>query len=62
MSKHLKILLGGSPCTHWSIAQKNNRETEPSGRGIYESTGNRSAKVEGDNIIQVYEDREEGNK
>lgn len=33
MSKHLKILLGGSPCTHWSIAQKNNRETEPTGMG-----------------------------
>lgn len=29
----LKILLGGSPCTHWSIAQKNNRETEPEGLG-----------------------------
>ena len=29
----VKILLGGSPCTHWSIAQKNNRETEPSGEG-----------------------------
>lgn len=28
-----KILLGGSPCTYWSIAQKNNRETEPSGLG-----------------------------
>lgn len=25
--------MGGSPCTHWSIAQKNNRETEPSGMG-----------------------------
>lgn len=25
----IKILLGGSPCTHWSIAQKNGRETEP---------------------------------
>ena len=25
----IKILIGGSPCTHWSIAQKNNRETEP---------------------------------
>ncbi|MCM1043342.1 MAG: DNA cytosine methyltransferase [Corallococcus sp.] len=24
-----RILLGGSPCTHWSIAQKNNRETQP---------------------------------
>lgn len=29
----IKILLGGSPCTYWSIAQKNNRETEPSGLG-----------------------------
>ena len=29
----IKILIGGSPCTHWSIAQKNNRETEPSGMG-----------------------------
>ena len=25
----MKILLGGSPCTHWSIAQKNSRETQP---------------------------------
>lgn len=25
--------MGGSPCTHWSIAQTNNRETEPSGIG-----------------------------
>jgi len=29
----IKILLGGSPCTHWSIARKDNRETEPSGVG-----------------------------
>ena len=29
----IKILLGGSPCTRWSIAQKNGRETEPSGIG-----------------------------
>ena len=29
----IKFLIGGSPCTHWSIAQKNNRETEPSGMG-----------------------------
>lgn len=28
----MKLYLGGSPCTHWSIAQKN-RETEPSGLG-----------------------------
>jgi DNA (cytosine-5)-methyltransferase 3A len=25
------FLVGGSPCTYWSIAQKNNRETEASG-------------------------------
>ena len=29
----VRLLIGGSPCTHWSIAQKNNRETEPSGIG-----------------------------
>lgn len=29
----IKLLIGGSPCTKWSIAQKNNRETEPSGIG-----------------------------
>ena len=33
MSKHLKILLGGSPCTKWSIAQSKDRETEASGIG-----------------------------
>ena len=26
-------LIGGSPCTYWSIAQKNNRETKASGLG-----------------------------
>lgn len=25
----IKLLLGGSPCTHWSIAQKKDRETQP---------------------------------
>ena len=29
----IKLLIGGSPCTYWSIAQKNNRETEPNGLG-----------------------------
>jgi site-specific DNA-cytosine methylase len=29
----VKLLLGGSPCQHWSVAQKNNREVEPSGMG-----------------------------
>jgi DNA (cytosine-5)-methyltransferase 3A len=27
------FLIGGSPCTYWSIAQTNNRETEASGMG-----------------------------
>lgn len=31
--EHIKLLLGGSPCTRWSIAQTKNRETEPSGLG-----------------------------
>lgn len=31
--ENMKLLLGGSPCTHWSIAQTKNRETEPSGLG-----------------------------
>lgn len=29
----IKLLIGGSPCTYWSIAQTKNRETEPSGIG-----------------------------
>ena len=29
----IKLLIGGSPCTFWSIAQKNNRETEAKGLG-----------------------------
>ena len=29
----MKILIGGSPCTYWSIAQTKNRETESSGIG-----------------------------
>lgn len=29
----MKLLIGGSPCTHWSIAQTKNRETEPNGIG-----------------------------
>jgi DNA (cytosine-5)-methyltransferase 3A len=28
-----KLLIGGSPCTFWSIAQKNGRETEAEGMG-----------------------------
>ncbi len=29
----MKLLIGGSPCTHWSIAQTKNREVEASGIG-----------------------------
>lgn len=29
----MKLQIGGSPCTHWSIAQTKNRETEPEGLG-----------------------------
>lgn len=29
----IDFLIGGSPCTYWSIAQKKNRETEASGMG-----------------------------
>lgn len=29
----MKLLIGGSPCTRWSIAQTKNRETEPEGLG-----------------------------
>jgi len=28
-----KFLIGGSPCTNWSIAQTQNRETKPEGIG-----------------------------
>lgn len=31
--KDVDLIVGGSPCTYWSIAQKNNRETEASGIG-----------------------------
>ena len=31
--KNVDFIVGGSPCTYWSIAQKNNRETEASGLG-----------------------------
>ena len=29
----MKLTIGGSPCTHWSIAKKQGRETEPEGQG-----------------------------
>ena len=29
----MRLLMGGSPCTYWSIAQTKNRETEASGVG-----------------------------
>lgn len=32
-ARKMRLLLGGSPCTHWSIAQTKNRETKPEGIG-----------------------------
>ncbi len=32
-NKPIRILIGGSPCTHWSICQKQNRETTCEGLG-----------------------------
>ena len=29
----MKLLIGGSPCTHWSVAQSKDRETQPKGIG-----------------------------
>ena len=29
----MRLLFGGSPCTHWSIAQTRSRETKPEGLG-----------------------------
>ena len=29
----IKLLIGGSPCVHWSIAQRKNREVEAQGIG-----------------------------
>lgn len=29
----IKLLIGGSPCTHWSIAQSKKRETKADGLG-----------------------------
>lgn len=29
----MKLTIGGSPCTHWSVAKKQGRETEPEGQG-----------------------------
>lgn len=29
----MKLLIGGSPCTHWSVAKTKGRETKPSGLG-----------------------------
>ena len=33
MTGLLRIQIGGSPCTHWSIAKSKDRETEPEGLG-----------------------------
>lgn len=46
----IKILLGGSPCTKWSIAQKNGREVLPEGIGweLFENYGIAKEKFQPD--------------
>lgn len=46
----IKVQIGGSPCTFWSIAQKGERETEPSGLGweLFENYNIAKAKFKPD--------------
>ena len=52
----IKILLGGSPCTHWSIAQKNDRETQPNSGLGWELFLNYKIALEemGCNVVRYY--------
>ena len=50
-----KILIGGSPCTKWSIAQKNGRETLPKGIGWELFENYRIAKEKFQPDIFLYE-------
>lgn len=51
----IKILIGGSPCTKWSIAQKNGRETLPEGIGWELFENYRIAKEKFQPDIFLYE-------
>ena len=51
----IKILLGGSPCTKWSIAQKNGREVLPEGIGWELLENYRIAKEKFQPDIFLYE-------
>ena len=51
----IKILLGGSPCTKWSIAQKNGREVLPEGIGWELFENYRIAKEKFQPDIFLYE-------
>ena len=57
-----KILMGGSPCTYWSIAQKNSRETEPSGMGWELFENYRIAKEKFKPDIFLYENNKSAAK
>ena len=57
-----KILMGGSPCTYWSIAQKNGRETEPSGMGWELFENYRIAKEKFKPDIFLYENNKSAAK
>lgn len=50
-----KILIGGSPCTKWSIAQKNGREVLPEGVGWELFENYRIAKEKFQPDIFLYE-------
>lgn len=42
----IKILIGGSPCTYWSVAQKKGREVEAEGLGKrFERTAEQKAEA-----------------
>lgn len=51
----IKLLLGGSPCTKWSIAQKNEREVLPEGIGWELFENYRIAKEKFQPDIFLYE-------
>lgn len=58
----IKILLGGSPCTYWSIAQRNNRETEASGLGWELFLNYKIAKEKFKPDFFLYENNESASK
>jgi len=58
----IRILIGGSPCQHWSIAQTKNRETEASGMGWELFTNYLVAKEKFKPDIFLYENNKSASK